>query len=63
MLTKVDPNLALATWQQLKSEHENPENRIEALMAKFFAPPPPCDVEFNSIMRRVGEAMQEECFE
>jgi hypothetical protein len=48
---------ALARWQEMRDLP--PEQRIEALMADFFRPLPPCDVEFDIIMCQVTTEMAE----
>jgi len=48
-------NEALAIWQAHR--HLPPEERIEALMANFFAPPPETDLEYEITMRNVEREM------
>lgn len=48
-------NLVLAQWQSLRDLP--PDERIDALLALCFLPIPPCDVEFDAIMRDVSEVM------
>ena len=48
-------DLALQQWQSLRALP--PEDRIEALMADFFAPPPPSDCEYEITLRNIMEIM------
>lgn len=48
-------DLALQQWQSLRSLP--PEDRIDALMANFFAPPPPSDFEYELTLRYISEIM------
>ncbi len=48
-------DIALRQWQSLRSLP--PEDRIEALMADFFAPPPPSEFEYELTLRNISEVM------
>ncbi len=48
-------DLALRQWQSLRSLP--PEDRIDALMANFFAPPPASDFEYEITLRNISEIM------
>jgi hypothetical protein len=58
MTPQQNANVALVIWQQLRAEGLTPEQRIERLMADFFAPVPPSDVEYEATLRNVAEAFQ-----
>jgi hypothetical protein len=45
----------LAHWQSLRPLP--PDERIERLMAEFFSPLPPCQVEYEATLNRVREEM------
>jgi hypothetical protein len=45
----------LSIWQA--SRELPPEERLEILMQNFFAPIPPCDVEYAAQLAAVSEAM------
>jgi hypothetical protein len=55
MTNQQHADLALAQWQLLRDLP--PVERIDALMALFFLPIPPCDVEFDAIIRNISEVM------
>lgn len=55
MTPQMSADIALQQWQALRSLP--PDERIEILMADFFAPLQPCDVEYEANMRRVYEEM------
>lgn len=55
MTNQQQADAALQQWQALRSLP--PDERIEVLMAEFFAPLQPCDVEYEANMRRVYEEM------
>jgi hypothetical protein len=55
MTSQQSANLALAQWQSLRDLP--PEERIEALMAEFFLPPPENDILFEITLRNVAMEM------
>lgn len=55
MNSQQEADYLLGIWQSCRSLP--PDERIDALLALFFLPIPPCDVEFDAIMCRVSEEM------
>jgi hypothetical protein len=55
MTNQQHADMELQAWQSLRDLL--PEDRMDALVALLFLPIPPCDVEFDAIMRRVSEEM------
>lgn len=53
MNSQQEADYLLGIWQSCRALP--PDERIDALLALFFLPIPPCDVEFDAIMRRVSE--------
>ena len=50
---------ALLRWQALRGAGLSPDERLEVLMADFFAPPPvACDVLYDATMREVAAIME-----
>lgn len=48
---------ALARWQALRSDGLTPDQRLEALMRDFFAPPSPSDLLYELTLRDVAAEM------
>lgn len=55
MTPQENASAALAMWQQLKRRYRDPGDRMDALMREFFAPPPPCEVEYSALERTMIE--------
>jgi hypothetical protein len=55
MTPQQQADITLARWQALR--WVAPEERIEILMRDFFAPVPPCDVEYEATLRNVAMEM------
>lgn len=50
-----EADIALRIWQQHRALP--PDERIEVLMAEFFRPPPPSDLEYEIVLRDVAAEM------
>jgi hypothetical protein len=55
MTPQQQADLALQKWQSLRALP--PDERIEALMASFFLPPPVSDFEYEIALRDVTAVM------
>lgn len=62
MTSQMQADIALLRWQATRYSELTPEQRIEMAFYDFILPPAPCQTEYEATMRRVEEAMQEECF-
>jgi hypothetical protein len=51
-------NEALARWQALRAAGLTPDQRLEVLMADFFAPPSPTMAEYEITQRYVAAIME-----
>lgn len=56
MTPQMSADAALQQWQALRSLP--PDERIEVLMAEFFAPPPESDLLYEITLRNVATEME-----
>lgn len=55
MTNQQQADMLLQRWQEHRALP--PDERIERLMADFFSPLPPCEVEYEGTLSRVREEM------
>jgi hypothetical protein len=56
MTNQQQADVLLRVWQEHRALP--PDERIEALMADFFAPPPASDLEYEITLRNVSTEME-----